>query len=68
MKFVIRRLIAGVILTPMVALAYTAIYAYLVLIGGTPTSSVGEVITTGLVIGLVLATLLQIPTLVKKIF
>lgn len=68
MKYVMRRLLAGVILTPIVALAYSALYAYLVLIGGEPTSSPSEVFATGIGIGVVCALALQIPSLMKKLF
>jgi hypothetical protein len=59
MKFVIRRLVAGVVLIPIVALAYTALYAYLILIGGEPNASIQEVFANGLVFGVVIATALQ---------
>lgn len=68
MKYVIRRFVFGIVLAPIVALAYTALYAYLVLIGGNPNSSLVEVLTTGLVIGLGIALLVQFPKLIKKIF
>jgi hypothetical protein len=59
MKYVVRRLIAGVVLIPVVAVVYTALYAYLVLIGGEPTSSISEVFATGLGIGVAFALALQ---------
>jgi hypothetical protein len=51
MKYVMRRLMVSPLLTALVAVAYTALYAYLVLIGGEPTSSIGDVFATGLWIG-----------------
>lgn len=51
MKFVIRRVIASVVITPAVALAYVMLYAYLVLAGGYATSSVADLWSFGLWLG-----------------
>lgn len=59
MKYVIRRLIAGVVLIPLVAVAYTALYAYLILIGGEPTSTIQEVFYNGLGMGVIVGLLFQ---------
>ena len=51
MKFVIRRAVASIVLTPLVACGWVFIYASLILIGGEPTSTIGEVFITGLWFG-----------------
>lgn len=53
MKFVIRRAVAGVILIPLMAVAYTLLYATLVILGGEPTSSIQQVFATGIGIGVI---------------
>lgn len=55
MKFVIRRVIASVVIVPVVAFAFVALYAYLVLAGGTATSRVSDLWAFGLWIGGVVA-------------
>jgi hypothetical protein len=67
MKYVVRRFVFGLILIPVVAVAYTAFYALLVLAGGIPTSTIQEVFALGLEIGLAVALLMQFPGLVKKV-
>jgi hypothetical protein len=51
MKYVIRRAVAGVVITPLVAVAWVVFYAGLVGFGFEPTASVGEVFTNGIVAG-----------------
>ena len=51
MKFVIRRAVASVVLTPLVAVGWVFVYASLILIGGEPTATIGEVFITGLWLG-----------------
>ena len=55
MKFVIRRAVAGVVITPLVACGWVAVYASLILIGGEPSSTIGEVFTNGLWLGVMLS-------------
>jgi|LauGreDrversion4_2_1035121.scaffolds.fasta_scaffold2486817_1 hypothetical protein len=55
MKFVIRRLIAGVIAIPVVAGTYTAFYLFLILAGGEPTQTLTETFSTGISIAITLA-------------
>lgn len=57
MKFVIRRAVAGVVITPLVACGWVFAYASLILIGGEPSASVGEVFTSGLWLGGLLSVL-----------
>lgn len=68
MKYVMRRLLLAPIVTPLVALAYTALYAYLILIGGEPQSSVSEVFSNGLVMGVIGSIVLAFYPLLKKFF
>lgn len=51
MKFVIRRAVASVVLTPLVACGWVLFYALLVGAGAEPTSTIGEVFITGLWLG-----------------
>lgn len=55
MKFVIRRLIAGVIAIPVVAGTYTALYLFLILAGGEPGMNLEETFRTGVTIGMTTA-------------
>jgi hypothetical protein len=50
-KYVFRRLLAGIVITPLVALTYLVGYIGLVVMGAGQTSSVSEVWTNGLVFG-----------------
>lgn len=68
MKYAIRRLLLAPVVTPAVALAYTALYAYLILIGGEPSSSVSEVFANGLVMGAIASVVLAFYPLLKKFF
>jgi len=71
MKFVIRRLIAGVIAIPVVAGTYTAFYLFLILAGGEPTMTLTETFNTGVNIAITLAIALvfypQISRLLDKV-
>ncbi len=51
MKFYIRRAVAGMIATPVIAGTYFLIYALLIGAGGTPTSTPQEVFSNGLWLG-----------------
>lgn len=55
MKFLIRRLIAGVFAIPVVAGTYTAFYLFLILAGGEPSMSLTETFSTGINIAITLA-------------
>lgn len=55
MKFVIRRAVASVVIVPAVAFAFVAMYAFLVLAGGTATSRVADLWSFGFWIGGVVA-------------
>lgn len=55
MKFYIRRAVAGVIAVPVVAVAWTAVYFMLLVIGGEPQQTIGETFQNGLFLGGVLA-------------
>lgn len=57
MKFVIRRVIASVVIVPVVAFAYVALYAYLVLAGGYATSRFADLWFTGFWLGGIVAVL-----------
>ncbi len=50
-KYVIRRAVAGVAITPLVALTYLVGYAMLVGAGAEPTATANEVWNNGLVLG-----------------
>lgn len=58
MKYVIRRLIAGVVVVPVVAGTYLALYAFLVMAGADPGMSFTEVFNTGITIGITSAVFL----------
>ena len=51
MKYAFRRLVAGVVITPLVAVVYLFVYAGLVGLGAEPTASASEVWTNGLWLG-----------------
>lgn len=51
MKFVIRRAVASVVLTPLVAVGWVFVYAGLIALGGEPSSTIGEVFVNGLWLG-----------------
>jgi hypothetical protein len=51
MKYVVRRAVASVVLTPLVACGWVFVYASLILIGGEPSSTIGEVFTNGMWLG-----------------
>jgi hypothetical protein len=59
MKYVIRRLVAGLLIAPTVAVAYVCLYAFLILIGGEPTSGIVDTFNNGLWMGGVVAIGLQ---------
>lgn len=65
MKFVFRRLLAGIVIVPLVALAYFVFYALLVGLGADPTATPSEVWANGLMFG-VLATLVFAGSAVAK--
>ena len=67
MKFMFRRLLLGVVIVPLVALAYFVLYALLVgvSIGGLPTTTPSEVWANGLMFGVV-ATLVFAGSAVAK--
>lgn len=54
MKYVFRRAVLGVVLVPLVAVAWVFIYAVLVGLGAEPQSSPREVFNDGLFVGVVL--------------
>jgi hypothetical protein len=56
MKYAFRRLLAGIVIVPVVAIAYLFGYAMLVGLGAEPTASASEVWSLGLLFG-VIATL-----------
>ncbi len=58
MKFVIRRLIVGVVSIPFVAGAYTFIYLSLIALGANPSASLSEVFANGVNIAIVIALIL----------
>jgi hypothetical protein len=58
MKYVVRRIVAGVIAIPVVAGTYTALYLFLLLAGGEPNATIDSVFSTGVVIGITLALML----------
>lgn len=51
MKYTLRRLVFGVVITPAVALAYTIGYGLLVAVGTGGFSPIGEVWSNGLIVG-----------------
>ena len=55
MKYVIRRLILGVIAIPVVAGTYTAMYLFLILAGGEPTQNLEQTFSLGITIGITTA-------------
>lgn len=69
MKYVFRRLVAGVVLVPAVAVAWVAINATLIGLGATPTASVKDVLMAGFVLGLMIEIVFvgeQVVKVVKK--
>lgn len=54
-KYVFRRAVAGVVITPLVALGWLVFYALLVGAGAEPTSTASEVWSNGLVLGVVVS-------------
>ena len=67
MKFYIRRAILGIIATPLVAVAWCALYALLILLGGEPSQTVGDTFANGLLLGSVLAVLFTFAPQVKRL-
>lgn len=68
MKFYIRRAVAGVIAVPVVAVAWTAVYFMLLVIGGEPQQTIGETFQNGLFLGGVVAVALTFaPQFIKLI-
>jgi hypothetical protein len=65
MKYAFRRLLAGVVITPLVAIAYLVGYALLVGAGAEPTSNASEVWTNGLVLGVMVSLVFAGSALVK---
>jgi nitrate reductase NapE component len=55
MKFVIRRAVAGLLLVPVVAVAYVAGYAVLVGLGAEATTDLAGAFSTGLFFGAIVA-------------
>lgn len=56
MKFYIRRAVAGLVIAPLVATAYTLGYSLLVFAGATPTTAFADLwVGNGLFIGITLA-------------
>jgi hypothetical protein len=55
MKYTLRRLVFGVVITPAVALAYTIGYGALVAVGTGGFSPIGEVWSNGLFMGVVVS-------------
>lgn len=51
MKFLIRRVVVGIIAIPVVAGTYLALYTFLVLAGADPGMSFGETFNNGMFIG-----------------
>ena len=60
MKFLIRRLIVGIVAIPVVAGTYTALYLFLILAGGEPNQSLEETFNFGIVIGVTSAIFLAL--------
>jgi len=54
-KYVVRRALAGILITPAVASAWVLIYALLVANGAGQSSSLSEVWTNGLVLGSIIS-------------
>jgi hypothetical protein len=67
MKFLIRRLIAGVIAIPVVAGTYTAFYLFIILAGGEPSMSLAETFSTGINIAITLAVVLVFYPQIAKV-
>lgn len=65
MKYVFRRLLAGVVIAPLVAVVYLVGYALLVGAGAEPTSNASEVWTNGLVLGVMVSLVFAGSALVK---
>jgi hypothetical protein len=55
MKYVIRRLIVGIVSIPVVAGTYTALYLFLILAGGEPNQTLEQTFNFGIVIGVTTA-------------
>ena len=51
-KYVFRRLLAGIVITPLVAVAWCVVYVGLVAFGAGQVHTISEVWSNGLVIGL----------------
>ena len=65
-KYVFRRLLAGIVITPRVALTYLVIYIGLVVMGAGQTSSVSEVWSNGLVFGLMVSLVFAVSAIKGK--
>jgi hypothetical protein len=65
-KYVFRRLLAGIVITPLVALAYLVGYALLVGAGATASSTANEVWSNGLVFGAVLSLVFALSAIKAK--
>jgi hypothetical protein len=65
-KYVFRRLLAGIVITPLVALTYLVIYIGLVVMGAGQTSSVSEVWSNGLVFGLMVSLVFAVSAIKGK--
>jgi hypothetical protein len=48
---VVRRLLAGIVITPVIAIAYVLGYGLLVAYGATQSSTMNEIISNGILIG-----------------
>lgn len=68
MKFYIRRAVAGIVLSPVVAFAYVVGYAILVGAGAGATSTVSQAWGNGLVLGGIVAVLFTFLPQVNKVF
>jgi hypothetical protein len=67
-KYVIRRAIAGIVIVPAVATAWFVIYAVLVGLGATPTSSPAEVWGMGVMLGITLTVYLMFFERINALF
>jgi hypothetical protein len=66
MKYAYRRLVAGLLVIPAVAIAWVSFYATLVGLGAEPTASVGQVFTDGLMFGLLVEILFVANAVAKE--
>jgi hypothetical protein len=67
MKFYIRRAVAGIILTPVVAGLYTLGYALLVIAGGNPGMNLTSTLATGVQVGVVVSLMLILAPQVSRL-